>query len=276
LLDLFQSDKTGCSFCLEKKDMRVVFLGTGTSHGIPMIGCHCAICRSSDPRNRRRRCSLYVEANETHLIFDTPPDFREQVLEAQIERVDAVFLTHPHADHIFGFDDIRRFSALQKTHIPVYGSAETMRQMRIKFDYVERKSHSFGGVPRVYFNEQTNPVEIGSLRVSPLPAWHGKEEVYGYRVDCSGKSLAYLPDCSAIPKETLDRMQELDLMILDGLRPQPHPTHLSISEAVEILGIIGARRSFITHLTHDSDHHTLQKKLAPKIEVPWDGLEVLI
>ena len=121
--------------------MRFTFLGTGTSHGIPMIGCRCTVCTSADPKNKRRRCSLYVVAEGQHLVFDTPPDFRDQVLSFGVERVDAVFLTHPHADHIFGFDDVRRFSTLQDAHIPVHGSPETIRLMRKKFDYVDKPSY---------------------------------------------------------------------------------------------------------------------------------------
>lgn len=239
-----------------------------------MIGCSCSVCASTDPKNKRRRCSLHVVAAGQHLVFDTPPDFRDQVLSFGVERVDAVFLTHPHADHIFGFDDVRRFSDIQKTHIPVYGSPETMRQMRTKFDYVDKASHSFGGVPRVLFMDQTEPVEVGDVLVTPLPVRHGKDLVFGFRIDGDGKRLAYIPDCNAIPGKTFQRLENLDAMILDGLRPQKHPTHFSIGESVEMLGKIGAKQSFITHLTHNSDHHELQAQLGEAVTVPWDGLEI--
>lgn len=254
--------------------MRFTFLGTGTSHGVPMIGCSCDVCTSSDAKNKRRRCCLYVVVDGRHLVFDTPPDFRDQVLTFGVERVDAVFLTHPHADHIFGFDDVRRFSDLQKTHIPVYGSPETMRQMRTKFDYVDKASHSFGGVPRVRFVDQTEPVEVGNVLVTPLSVWHGKDLVFGFRIDGDGRRLAYIPDCNGIPDETFQCLENLDVMILDGLRPQKHPTHFSIGESVEMLQKIGAKRSFITHLTHNSEHHKLQARLGNAVTVPWDGLEV--
>lgn len=254
--------------------MNITFLGTGTSHGVPMIGCDCAVCRSDNPKNKRRRCSLYVQAGGKHLLFDTPPDLRDQVLTFGVRRVDAVFITHPHADHIFGFDDIRRFSDLQKSHIPVYGSPETIASMRSKFDYVDRASHSFGGVPRVIFKEMSVTVDLGVVRVTPVPVKHGTDEIYGFRVDADGKSLAYIPDCSGIPPESFQTLERLDVMILDGLRPGKHATHFSIEECVEHLLRIGAKRSFLTHLTHHSDHDLLQAALPRGIEVPWDGLTV--
>ena len=254
--------------------MKITFLGTGTSHGVPMIGCRCAVCRSDNPKNRRRRCSLYVQAGGKHLLFDTPPDLRDQVLTFGVERVDAVFITHPHADHIFGFDDIRRFSDLQKGHIPVYSSPETIAALRVKFDYVDKPSHSFGGVPRVVFTEMTAPVEVGGARVTPVPVLHGEEPVCGFRVEANGQRLVYIPDCSGIPNESFELLHDLDVMILDGLRPGKHATHFSIEESVENLQRIGAKRSFLTHLTHHSDHDTLQAALPAGIEVPWDGLTV--
>lgn len=254
--------------------MTLTFLGTGTSHGIPMIGCDCAVCRSDNPKNRRRRCSVYIQAGGKHLLLDTPPDLRDQVLTFGVKRVDAVFITHPHADHIFGFDDVRRFSDLQKGHIPVYGSPATMASMRSKFDYVDRPSHSFGAVPRVIFTEMTVPVDVGDVHVTPVPVKHGADDIYGFRIDADGKSIAYIPDCSGIPSESFQTLKTLDVMILDGLRPGKHATHFSIEECVDHLQRIGAKRSFLTHLTHHSDHDRLQAALPAGIEVPWDGLTV--
>jgi phosphoribosyl 1,2-cyclic phosphate phosphodiesterase len=241
-----------------------------------MIGCSCPVCTSDDVKNTRRRCSLYLVAEGQHLIFDTPPDFRDQVLRFGVERVDAVFLTHPHADHIYGFDDVRRFSSLQKGHIPVYGSPRTIKQMEKKFDYVDRKSYSFDGVPRVNFTDQTGPVSIGSVRVTPLPVSHGMDMIYGFLVEAGGKRLGYVPDCNAIPDKTFQLLGNMDAMILDGLRPEKHPTHFSINECVEQLQRIGARQSFITHLTHNSEHYDLQKQLGDAVTVPWDGLEIVL
>ncbi len=256
--------------------MKFTFLGTGTSHGVPMIGCDCDVCRSTDLRNKRRRCSLYVVTEHQHLIFDTPPDFRDQVLTFGVERVSAIFLTHPHADHIYGFDDVRRFSALQEEHIPVYGSPRTIKQMRKKFDYVDRVSYGFQSVPRVLFTDLTEPIAVGEALVTPLPVSHGQDTIYGFLIEGDGKRLAYIPDCNGIPDETLRLLEKMDAMILDGLRPRPHPTHFSISECAAALKRIGAKRSFITHLTHNSEHHDLQARLGEAVTVPWDGLEITL
>ena len=256
--------------------MRFTFLGTGTSHGVPMIGCDCDVCQSTDIRNKRRRCSLYVVTEHQHLVFDTPPDFRDQVLTFGVARIDALFLTHPHADHIYGFDDVRRFSALQQEHIPVYGSPRTIKQMRKKFDYVDRVSYGFQSVPRVLFTDLTAPIAVGDALVTPLPVAHGQDTIYGFLIEGDGKKLAYIPDCNGIPDETLRLLEKMDAMILDGLRPRPHPTHFSISECAGALKRIGAKRSFITHLTHNSEHHDLQARLGEAVTVPWDGLEITL
>jgi phosphoribosyl 1,2-cyclic phosphate phosphodiesterase len=254
--------------------MQFTFLGTGTSHGIPMIGCSCNVCISLDAKNKRRRCSLYVVAEGQHLIFDTPPDFRDQVLRFGVERVDAVFLTHPHADHIYGFDDVRRFSTLQEQHIPVFGAPRTIKQMRKKFDYVDRSSYGFESVPRVKFTDQIGPVQVGNVTITPLPVSHGRDTIYGFLVEGGKKRLAYIPDCNGIPETTFRLLANLDAMILDGLRPQEHPTHYSIGECVQMLGAIGTKHSFLTHLTHNSEHHELQAELGDTVTVPWDGLKV--
>jgi phosphoribosyl 1,2-cyclic phosphate phosphodiesterase len=256
--------------------MKFTFLGTGTSHGIPMIGCDCPVCTSAEIKNHRRRCSLYVVTEGQHLIFDTPPDFRDQVLNFGVERVDAVFLTHPHADHIFGFDDVRRFSTLQNQHIPVYGSPETIRQMHQKFDYVDKPSYGFKSVPRVCFTKLIEPVSIGAARVTPLPVQHGPDTIYGFLAEGDGRRIGYIPDCNCIPAETMPLLINLDVMILDGLRPQPHPTHFNIDQSVELLQKIGAKKSYITHLTHDSEHVELQARLGDVVTVPFDGLNILL
>jgi phosphoribosyl 1,2-cyclic phosphate phosphodiesterase len=255
--------------------MKIRFLGTGTSHGIPVIGCDCPVCHSADPRNRRRRCSLYVQAGGNCLLFDTPPDLREQALTFGVRRVDRVFITHGHADHIFGFDDIRRYAEMQRAHIPVHAAPDTLELLRSKFDYVDKPSHSFGGVPRVRFESMTAPVSCGGgVSVTPVPVEHGAERIYGYRVDAPGGSVAYVPDCSVIPEDSFAKLAGLDVMILDALRPEPHPTHFSLSQSVEALLRIRARTAFVTHLTHGLEHAATQALLPENMQVPFDGLEL--
>jgi phosphoribosyl 1,2-cyclic phosphate phosphodiesterase len=241
-----------------------------------MIGCTCAVCQSTDPRNYRRRSSIYVVAGQQHLLFDTTPDFRDQALRFGVNRVDAIFLTHAHADHIYGFDDVRRFSTMQEAHIPVFAAPRTIKQMRKKFDYVDRKSYGFQSVPRVQFTDLTEGVELGGCTVLPLPVFHGNETIYGYRIEYSGKRLAYIPDCNGFPDETFQCLENLDAIVLDGLRPEPHPTHFSTAECKEQLELIRAGQSFITHLTHNWDHTELQNYLGNSATVPWDGLEVVL
>lgn len=252
--------------------MKITFLGTGTSVGVPIIGCSCVVCASADARNRRRRASLYVQAGGLHLVVDTPPDFREQALEARIPRVDAVLFTHAHADHIFGFDDIRRFNTIQESAIPAYAAPETLQNLFRIFDYIGHEKMPGLYRPRIEYHAVTAPFHIGAVKVSPLPVVHGVEQTLGFRFECEGRTLGYVPDCRFLPPEAEQQLRGVDVMILDGLRHQPHQTHLTVAESVEVLQRIKAGRSFIDHLCHDLDHEETQKNLPAGIEVPYDGL----
>lgn len=252
--------------------MKLTFLGTGTSVGIPVIGCDCAVCRSSEPRNRRRRTSLLVEAGGQSVVVDTPPDFREQALDHRIRRVDAVLFSHAHADHVFGFDDIRRFNTMQDAVIPAYANRETVDDLRRIFNYVERKRVAGLYHPRITFVAVEEPFAIGDLRVTPLPVEHATTPTLGYRFDADGHSAAYVPDCRRMPESTLDQLGGLDVMILDALRRQPHATHLSVDESVALLIRIGAQKSYMTHMCHDLEHWDLEKALPEGIHVAYDGL----
>jgi len=217
-----------------------------------------------------------MEAAGKYLLFDTPPDLRDQVLTFGVARVDAVFITHGHADHIFGFDDLRRFSEIQQEHLPVHAAPDTLALLRSKFDYVEKASHSFGGVPRVVFREMTGPIALGPVRVTPVPVWHGEERVYGFRVEAEGVAAVYIPDCSAIPEDSFPLIGSPDVMILDALREEPHPTHFSLAESLAALRRIGAGQAFITHLTHGLEHAAVQARLPERVAVPYDGLRVTV
>lgn len=254
--------------------MNLTFLGTGTSVGVPAIGCSCAVCRSRDPRNRRRRASLHVEHRGVHLVIDTPPDFREAVLTFRVPRLDAVLLTHAHADHIFGFDDIRRFNELQGERIPVYGSPGTLAAVGRIFRYVRLTAKPGLLYPRIDFKPVTRPFRVGGLRIEPVEVEHADLPVTGYILSANGRRVGYVPDCQAMSAAVLRRLHGVDVMILDALRHKPHPTHYSLAESVDMLRRIGAKRSFLTHMGHSLDYAATQAALPPRLFVPYDGLKL--
>lgn len=252
--------------------MKVTVLGTGTSVGVPAIGCDCPVCTSTNPRNRRRRCSLYIEAGGVHVVVDTPPDFREQALEYRIPRVDAVLFTHSHADHVFGFDDIRRFNTIQDAIIPAYGSHETIADLKRVFKYVQQERIPGMYRPRVDFRAVSDPFEIGALRIEPLQVDHGPHHTYGYLFACHERSLGYVPDCSGMEDDVVARFKGVQVMILDALRHRPHASHLTLENSLKLLQRIGAGRSYITHMTHEMEHEETQRDMPEWADVSYDGL----
>lgn len=251
--------------------MKLTFLGTGTSHGVPVIGCRCSVCTSSDPRNNRRRPSLYIQAAGRHLIVDTPPDFRTEVLEWGVERVDAVLITHVHADHIFGFDDLRAFYNKQGAPIPVFAAPADLDQINRVFSYVHAEVPPGVTVLRIEQHPITGPVDFYDIKITPLNVKHGQADVLGYRFDAEGKSVAYVPDCSRMPERTIGMLKGVDVMILDALRDRPHPTHFSVSESLAVLKEIGAKQSYVTHCCHEVDHADLERRLPPSVSLAYDG-----
>lgn len=250
--------------------MRITFLGTGTSHGIPVIGCTCAVCRSRDRRDRRTRTSVYVEAAGQKLLVDAAPELRLQAVAAGIRRVDALLLTHAHADHLGGLDDVRIFSERSRQPFPVYGPAPALAALRRRFEYIFHRTQEGGGKPRLALHPVSGPFRVGRLLVVPVPLWHGRVRVFGYRVN----GFAYLTDVSAIPEASHALLHGLALLVLDALRPEPHATHFHLERAVAEARRIGARRTYFTHLCHLLGHRRTERNLPPGIRLAYDGLRL--
>jgi len=255
--------------------VRLTFLGTGTSFGVPQIGCRCATCTSSDPRDRRTRTAALLETRGKRLLIDTPPELRLQLVAAGADRVDAVFYTHAHADHVHGIDDLRAISVRQGAGLPAYGPAATMAELAARFPYIFDAgvlAHPGTSKPELVAHvlEPGRSVMVAGVPVLPLALPHGNHGVFGYRVG----RVAYLTDVKAIPDAVAAQLAGLDVLVLNALLPQPHPLHLSIPEAVAAAQRIGARRTFFTHLTHDSTHVELAARLPAGVAPAHDGLVI--
>lgn len=249
--------------------MRVTFLGTGTSHGVPSIGCECATCASTDPRDNRLRPSVYLQADHAAVLVDAGPDLRQQALRERIRRVDAIVFTHGHADHILGVDDVRRFNALMKGAMPCYGDETTLDDIRRTFGYVfAPDAPKGGGIPMLELRPIAGPFSVGDLRFQPVPIMHGRKPIFGFRVG----GFAYLTDCNALADPAWPLLDGLDVLVLDALRERPHPTHFSLAEAVETARRIGARRTYFTHMCHDLSHDATNARLPEGMQLAYDGL----
>ena len=249
---------------------RVTFLGSGTSHGVPLIACGCDVCRSSDPRDARLRPSIVVQVpGRTTLLVDTTPDLRQQALRHGLTRIDAILFTHSHADHILGLDEIRRFNTLQGGAIRCYANAVAWDVIKRTFYYAfDGLVRVGGGVPQVEDVEVSGPFTVDGVRVVPVPIWHGTLPILGFRVG----GLAYLTDCSAIPDESWPLVAGVDTLVIGALRDEPHPTHFTVAEALEAIARIRPRRAFLTHMTHDLGHAATSARLPPGVDLAYDGL----
>lgn len=246
-------------------------LGSGTSVGVPSIGCDCAVCTSKDPRDNRLRPSVWLRYEGREIVIDTTPDFRYQALRAGIPRLDAILLTHGHADHILGLDDVRPFNFRQSGTIPVYGSEATLQIIRRVFQYVFDEGRKESSCPKIETRIiDGSPFRIHDLDITPIPLYHGSMPVYGFRFG----SLAYLTDHNRIPEESMEQLRGLDILFLDALRYKPHATHSTVSQSLQIVEQLKPRQAFFTHICHDLGHERAESMLPDNVRLAYDGLTV--
>lgn len=258
----------------------ITFLGTGTSVGVPLIGCSCEVCSSTDAKNKRLRSSIYIELAGYKFVIDAGPDLRQQSLREGLNALDAALITHVHTDHIAGFDDLRAFCWRRETPLPIYSHPETLTKLEKIFHwgFAER---SYPGYLSVKSQPVVDAFKLGEhLQVTPLLVEHGSVATYGYRFDCNNnnniaiQSWAYISDVKTIPDSTLDKMQGLDMLIIDGLRWVEHPSHFNIEEACQLIKQLGVKQAYLTHISHEVEHQDLVSKLPAHIQPAYDGLVV--
>ena len=253
--------------------IKITVLGSGTSVGVPTIGCHCAVCRSTDPRDARLRPSILVTYEGRNVLIDTTPDFRTQALRAGLDHLDAVLFTHAHADHVMGLDDVRPFNFRQSGRIPIYAAPDTMASIRRIFCYIFDGEERNTNIPQLDARLLDGAaVDLFGVEFTPVPILHGNRAIYGFRFG----QAAYLTDHSDIPESSLDLLRGLDVLFLDALRYKPHPTHSTVDQSIRTVEKLAPRRAFFTHLSHDLGHARAESLLPPHIRLAYDGLELLV
>ncbi|MCK5218270.1 MBL fold metallo-hydrolase [bacterium] len=250
--------------------MRITFLGTGTSHGIPVIGCHCPVCKSSDPRDRRSRTSVIWESKQASLLVDAVPELRLQLISAGIDNVDALLLTHAHSDHVAGLDDVRIFSERSGQKFPVYGAFQALRAVRRRYDYIFRNTQKGGGKPQLSLHPVVGQFAIKGVKIIPVPLWHGRVRVFGYRLG----NFAYLTDVSKIPDESYNLLKGLSVLVLDALRPEPHATHFHLERSLAEAKRVNAKRTYFIHMCHLLGHRETERRLPRTVRLAYDGLKL--
>lgn len=257
--------------------VKVTILGTGTSTGIPVIGCNCRVCTSNDPRDKRLRCSCFIEVDGLSLLVDAGPDLRTQALRADIKQVDAVLVTHHHFDHVVGLDDLRPYFFGNPAPIPCYAEQETADTLRNMFRYIFQDG-SYPGVSKLEMHEVSDsfavPSRYGlktSVKVQPIPTFHGKMPIYGFRVG----NFAYLTDTNRIPPASFDLLRGLDVLVLDALRHEPHRSHFTVAEALAVVEKLAPRQTYFTHMTHSMLHAEEDAALPAGVALGYDGLQFI-
>ncbi len=264
--------------------MKITFLGTGTSHGIPVVACDCPVCRSDNIKNKRFRSSVYIETENSIFLIDAATEFRLQAVRENITHLDFVLVTHAHADHVHGLDDLRTIS--RKKRLDVYGNKDAIHDMKERFSYITRNDGKGGGVPdleftvlnkslnhsRISIEKQAVLSEYSGDEIIPIPVKHGSLDIYGYRLG----NFAYITDCSFIPDDSMKLLEGIEVLTLGALRYRPHTTHFTIDQAVEIINRSGAKKGYLTHFCHDIDHEKLEKELPDNIRPAFDSLQLII
>jgi phosphoribosyl 1,2-cyclic phosphate phosphodiesterase len=245
-------------------------LGSGTSMGVPTIGCSCAVCHSSDPRDRRTRPSVMVEYSGRCVLIDTTPDFREQAIRENITHIDAIIYTHAHADHILGLDDVRPLSFRSPDKIPLYAFDATADAVESVFRYIFEANYKYGGIARVEMKRINGSLDLFGARFEPVKVIHGDAAIHGFRFG----SAAYLTDFSEIPAESMDSLRGLDVLFLDALRHRPHPTHSSVANSLRLVDDLKPKRAFFTHISHDLPHEATNKTFPDHVRLAHDGLKL--
>jgi phosphoribosyl 1,2-cyclic phosphate phosphodiesterase len=260
----------------EKTSGQMILLGTGTSNGVPMIGCHCEVCTSSNPKNKRTRTGVLVQAPEGNFLIDTPPELRLQLVRENIAVAHAVVFTHSHADHLFGLDDLRICCLYLQKPIPLYCEAPVEKRIRSSFDYAftdPYPNNHFGATPQLEIRAiDQQPFPLLGLTVRPIRLWHGELPVLGFRIN----DVAFCTDVSRIPEESWPLLEGLDTLVLDALREKPHPTHFSVGQALAVVERVRPRQTYFTHIAHSLEHEATNARLPPGVELAYDGLRILL
>jgi phosphoribosyl 1,2-cyclic phosphate phosphodiesterase len=252
----------------------ITVLGSGTSVGVPTIGCDCKVCTSSDERDKRLRPSIIIRYDGRAVLIDTTPDFRTQALRFHIERLDAILFTHSHADHIMGLDDVRPYNFRQRTIIPIYGAPDTLEDIQRAFRYIfEANPASLTAIPKLAVNKLNGKsFDLFGLTITPIPLMHGSNMILGFRFG----NAAYLTDHSEIPESSIGLLQGLDVLFLDSLRHKPHPTHSTVERSLKYVERLTPQRAFFTHICHDLGHEQTERLLPPHVRLAYDGLDIAV